>query len=354
MLRQKMQVEKLVIKKGIGTNKFVLLLLSLFFWVFLYFNLESIADFLVVNVFGLSNTEAIGSALNFFIFEVPKVLMLLVLIIFIVGIIRTYFSPEKTRKILGGKSLVAGNISASALGIVTPFCSCSAIPLFIGFVQAGVPLGVTFSFLIAAPMINEVAVVLLFGLFGWQTALIYIVTGLMIAIVSGIVIGILKLDHLVEDWVYKLQQSMVETPDVKLKFSERIDAGLQSVKEIVGKIWIYIILGIAVGAGIHGYVPQNFMAGLMGKSAWWSVPVSVLIGVPMYSNAAGIIPIVQALLEKGASLGTVLAFMMSVIGLSLPETIILRKVLKMPLIISFVGIVAVGIIAVGFIFNLIF
>ena len=354
MLRQKMQVEKLVIKKGIGTNKFVLLLLSLFFWVFLYFNLESIADFLVVNVFGLSKTEAIGSALNFFIFEVPKVLMLLVLIIFIVGIIRTYFSPEKTRKILGGKSLVAGNISASALGIVTPFCSCSAIPLFIGFVQAGVPLGVTFSFLIAAPMINEVAVVLLFGLFGWQTALIYIVTGLMIAIVSGIVIGILKLDHLVEDWVYKLQQSMVETPDVKLKFSERIDAGLQSVKEIVGKIWIYIILGIAVGAGIHGYVPQNFMAGLMGKSAWWSVPVSVLIGVPMYSNAAGIIPIVQALLEKGASLGTVLAFMMSVIGLSLPETIILRKVLKMPLIISFVGIVAVGIIAVGFIFNLIF
>jgi uncharacterized protein len=354
VLIQKMQVEKLVIKKGIGSNKLVLLLLSLFFWVFLYLNLESIADFLVVNVFGLSKTKAAGSALSFFIFEVPKVLMLLVLIIFIVGIIRTYFSPEKTRKILGGKSLVAGNISASVLGIVTPFCSCSAIPLFIGFVQAGVPLGVTFSFLIAAPMINEVAVVLLFGLFGWQTALIYVATGLMIAIVSGIVIGILKLDHLVEDWVYKLQQSIVETEDVKLKFSERIDSGLQSVKEIVGKIWIYIILGIAVGAGIHGYVPQNFMAGLMGKSAWWSVPVSVLIGVPMYSNAAGIIPIVQALLEKGASLGTVLAFVMSVIGLSLPETIILRKVLKLPLIISFVGIVAAGIIAVGFIFNFVF
>jgi uncharacterized membrane protein YraQ (UPF0718 family) len=349
-----MQVERLVIKKGIGSSKLVLLLLSLFFWIFLYLNLESIAGFLVVDVFGLSETEAIGSALSFFIFEVPKVLMLLVLIIFIVGIIRTYFSPEKTRKILGGKSLAAGNISASVLGIVTPFCSCSAIPLFIGFVQAGVPLGVTFSFLIAAPMINEVAVVLLFGLFGWQTALIYIITGLMIAIVSGMVIGILKLDHLVEDWVYNLQQSMIETADVKLQFSERIDAGLQSVKEIVGKIWIYIILGIAVGAGIHGYVPQNFMAGLMGKSAWWSVPVSVLIGVPMYSNAAGIIPIVQALLEKGASLGTVLAFMMSVIGLSLPETIILRKVLKMPLIISFVGIVAVGIIAVGFIFNFVF
>ncbi len=349
-----MQAERLVIKKGIGANKLILLLLSFFLWIFLYLNLESLADFLVINVLGLNSSEAIGSALNFFIFEVPKVLMLLVLIIFIVGVIRTYFSPERTRKILGGKSLLAGNISASVLGIVTPFCSCSAIPLFIGFVQAGVPLGVTFSFLIAAPMINEVAVVLLFGLFGWQTALIYIITGLIIAIVAGTIIGILKLDHFVEDWVYNLKQASIETADVKPKFSERIDSGLQSVKEIVGKIWIYIILGIAVGAGIHGYVPQNFMAGLMGKSAWWSVPVSVLIGVPMYSNAAGIIPIVQALLEKGASLGTVLAFMMSVIGLSLPETIILRKVLKMPLIISFVGIVAVGIIAVGFIFNFIF
>jgi uncharacterized protein len=349
-----MQVERLVVKKGLHTNKIILLLLSFFLWIFLYLNLESIADFLVYNVFALKDTQAMGSALNFFIFEVPKVLMLLVLIIFVVGIIRTYFSPEKTRKILGGKSLIAGNVSASVLGIVTPFCSCSAIPLFIGFVQAGVPLGVTFSFLIAAPMINEIAVVLLFGLFGWQTALIYIVTGLIIAIVAGTVIGILKLDHFVEDWVYKLQQDTVETEDMKLKFRERIDSGLQSVKEIVGKIWIYIILGIAVGAGIHGYVPQNFMAGLMGKSAWWSIPVSVLIGVPMYSNAAGIIPIVQSLLEKGASLGTVLAFMMSVIGLSLPETIILRKVLKMPLIISFVGIVAVGIIAVGFIFNFVF
>ncbi len=349
-----MQAEKIFTHKAPYPNKTVLLLMMLLLWVLLYLNLEKLADFFVYNFIGLGNSKPIASAMQFFVFEVPKVLMLLVLIVFGVGIIRTYFSPERTRKILGGKSVIAGNISASFLGIVTPFCSCSAIPLFIGFMQAGVPLGVTFSFLIAAPMINEVAVVLLFGLFGWQTALIYITTGLIIAIVAGIIIGALRLDNQVEDWVYKLQQSSIEMAEIKPTFHERIESGIQAVKEIVGKIWIYIVLGIAVGAGIHGYVPQNFMAGLMGKSAWWSVPLSVLIGVPMYSNAAGIIPIVQALLEKGASLGTVLAFMMSVIGLSLPETIILRKVLRMPLILSFIGIVAVGIISVGYIFNFVF
>ncbi len=350
-----MQLEKTVGKEKrlvFNTKSFVLFLLPV--WVILYINLESLANLVTYSILDLERNARISSAVQFFIFEVPKVLMLLVLIVFLIGIVRTYFSPERTRKILGGKSLFAGNFFASGLGIVTPFCSCSAIPLFIGFVQAGVPLGVTFSFLIAAPMINEIAVVLLFGLFGWQTAAIYIFTGLLIAIVSGIVIGLLKLDNFVEDWVYKLQQQTVDSPEIKLRFKDRIDYGIQAVKEIVGKVWVYIILGIAVGAGIHGFVPENFMAGLMGKSAWWSVPVSVLIGVPMYSNAAGIIPIVQALLEKGASLGTVLAFMMSVIGLSLPETIILRKVLKLPLIISFVSIVALGIIIVGFIFNIIF
>ncbi len=255
---------------------------------------------------------------------------------------------------LGGKKLFAGNVSASLLGIVTPFCSCSAIPLFLGFVESGVPLGVTFSFLIAAPMINEVAVVLLFGLFGWKTALLYMSTGLIIAMFSGFIIGKLKLEKYVEDWVYKIKAGHPEIEEIKPTFSERITSGIDAVKEIVGKVWIYIVIGIAVGAGIHGYVPENFMAGLMGKGVWWSVPVAVLIGVPMYSNAAGIIPIVQALLGKGASLGTVLAFMMSVIGLSLPETIILKKVLKLPLILTFVGVVAVGIIIVGYLFNLIY
>lgn len=335
-------------------NKILLLFVVLAVWILIYTNLLTITDYLVYSLLGMEKERHLTSAAHFFVYEVPKVLLLLTIIVFVVGVIRSYFSPERTRKILGGKSLFTGNVLASLLGIVTPFCSCSAIPLFIGFVQAGVPLGVTFSFLIAAPMINEIAVVLLFGLFGWKTALIYISTGLVIAIVSGFVIGKLKLEHLIEDWVRKLSASQTEIESEKITFTERIDSGIIAVKEIVAKVWFYILIGIAVGAGIHGYVPENFMAGLMGKSAWWSVPVSVLIGVPMYSNAAGIIPVVQALLEKGASLGTVLAFMMSVIGLSLPEMIILRKVLKLKLIVVFVCVVASGIIMVGYLFNVIY
>ena len=249
---------------------------------------------------------------------------------------------------------LGGNVMASMLGIVTPFCSCSAIPLFLGFVESGIPLGVTFSFLIAAPMINEVAVILLFGLFGWKVAAIYVGTGLVIAITAGWVIGKLKLENYVEPWVYEIRAGHAEGDEEKLQFSDRIQAGYTAVKEIVGKVWVYIILGIAVGAAAHGYVPENFMANLMGKSAWYSVPLSILIGVPLYSNAAGIIPIVSVLIEKGVPLGTALAFMMSVIGLSLPEMIILRKVLKLRLIVTFVGVVSLGIIIVGYIFNLIY
>lgn len=323
-------------------------------WLLIYLSLENFTSYFVFDIINLTRGAHLTEAVRFFLFEVPKVLLLLLLIVFIVGIIRTYFSPERTRKILGGKKLFVGNVFAGMLGIVTPFCSCSAIPLFLGFVESGVPLGVTFSFLIAAPMINEVAVVLLFGLFGWKTAVLYMSTGLIIAIISGYIIGKLKLEKYVEDWVYKVKAGHPDIQEEKIPFGERINQGIVAVKEIVGKVWIYVVLGIAVGAGIHGYVPENFMASLMGKSAWWSVPVAVMIGVPMYSNAAGIIPIVQALLEKGASLGTVLAFMMSVIGLSLPETIILKKVLKLPLIFAFVGVVALGIIIVGYFFNLIY
>ena len=335
-------------------SKILFLVLLLPLWLLLYLNLEKITDLLIFSLIGLTPKTHLTDAIWFFVFEVPKVLLLLTLIVFVVGIIRSYFSPEKTRKILGGKKLFVGNVLASLLGIVTPFCSCSAIPLFLGFVESGVPLGVTFSFLIAAPMINEVALVLLFGLFGWKTALLYMSTGLIIAMLSGFIIGRLKLEKYVEPWVYEVKAGHLEMAEVKIRFSDRITAGIDAVKEIVSKVWIYIVIGIAVGAGIHGYVPENFMAGLMGKSAWWSVPVAVLLGVPMYSNAAGIIPIVQALLEKGASLGTVLAFMMAVIGLSLPETIILKKVLKIQLILVFVGVVAVGIIIVGYLFNLVY
>ena len=335
-------------------NKILLLITLLVLWLLLYLNLSAITDFLIYSILRMRKDNHLTDAIWFFIFEVPKVLLLLTLIVFGVGIVRSYFSPERTRKMLGGKSLFTGNISASLLGIVTPFCSCSAIPLFLGFVESGVPLGVTFSFLIAAPMINEVALVLLFGLFGWKTALLYMSTGLLIAMLSGYIIGRLKLERYVEPWVYEVKAGQLEIAEEKVSFADRINSGIDAVKEIVAKVWIYIVIGIAVGAGIHGYVPENFMASMMGKSAWWSVPAAVILGIPMYSNAAGIIPIVQALLEKGASLGTVLAFMMSVIGLSLPETIILKKVLKIQLIGIFIGVVGVGIVIVGYLFNFIF
>jgi uncharacterized protein len=320
-------------------------------WYMIYHYLLPVTNWLIDSILGLENGSHLTEALRFFIFELPKVLLLLTLIIFFVGIIRSYFSPERTRKVLEGKSLFTGNILASLLGVVTPFCSCSAIPLFLGFVESGVPLGVTFSFLIASPMINEVAVILLFGMFGWKTAVIYVLTGLIIAIIAGWAIGRLKLEHWVEDWVYKTQFGNADNEEEKQTLSDRIRFGYNAVKEIVGKVWVYVAIGIAVGAGAHGYVPEDFMASLMGKSAWYSVPSSVLIGVPLYSNAAGIIPIVSVLIEKGAALGTSLAFMMAVIGLSLPEMIILKKVLKLPLIFTFIGIVATGIMIVGFLFN---
>jgi uncharacterized membrane protein YraQ (UPF0718 family) len=320
----------------------------------IYTYIERIAGWFVFTLLDMPASSNIAEAIRFFVYEAPKVLLLLTFIVFVAGIIRSFFSPEKTRKALEGKPLFLGNVMASTLGIVTPFCSCSAIPLFLGFIESGIPLGVTFSFLVAAPMINEVALVLLFGLFGWKTALLYASTGLIIAIISGWVIGKLKVERFVEDWVYEIKAAELRIEERKTLFSERIQAGYTAVIDIVSKVWIYIVIGISVGAGIHGYVPENFMASIMGKSAWWSVPLAVLIGVPMYSNAAGIIPIVQALLEKGASLGTTLAFMMAVIGLSLPEMIILRKVLRIQLIAIFAGVVAVGIIIVGYLFNAIF
>ncbi len=339
----------------ITNKKQVLLALFLLpVWYLLYINLQNISDFLIDTVFQMQKGTHLSETLRFFIFEVPKVLLLLVLIIFGVGIIRSYFSPEKTRKALAGKSTFVGNIMAALLGVLTPFCSCSAIPLFLGFVEAGVPLGVTFSFLIAAPMVNEIALIMLVGLFGWKTAIIYTLTGLLIAIFAGYLIGILKLEKYVQAWVFEVKTGQTGTDETKMTFSHRIKVGWDTVKEIVGKIWLYIVIGVAIGAAAHGYVPEDFMAKLMGKSVWYSVPLSILIGIPMYSNAAGIIPIVSVLIEKGASLGTALAFMMSVIGLSLPEIIILKKVLKMPLILAFVGIVAAGILCVGFIFNCIY
>ncbi len=321
-------------------------------WWLVYRSLAPVAAWFTYSLLGLATGSRLAAAVEFFVFESPKVLLLLTLVVFGVGILRTFFTPERTRNILSGKRETVGNVLASLLGIVTPFCSSSAVPLFIGFVTTGVPLGVTFSFLVSAPMVNEVALVLLFGLFGWKVAAIYLGTGLAIAIFSGWVIGRLGMERHVEDWVFQIKSGQ-PGPMAEPAWSERIREGFAAVKDIVGRVWIYVLIGIAVGAGIHGYVPENCMASIMGKDAWWSVPLAVLLGVPMYSNAAGIIPIVQALLGKGAALGTVLAFMMSVIALSLPEAIILRKVLKPRLIATFFGVVALGIVAVGTLFNLI-
>jgi uncharacterized protein len=326
------------------------LLAAVLLWWGFYRSLVSASEALVA-VLPVERESHLGSALQFFFYDTPKVLMLLTGIVFVMGMVNSYFTAERTRALLAGRTEGVGNIMAASLGIVTPFCSCSAVPLFIGFVQAGVPLGVTFSFLIAAPMVNEVALTLLFALFGWKIAVLYLGLGLSVAIVSGWIIGRLRMDEHLEDWVRDMPHVHASASDVRVALSERLAAGFASVRLIVGKVWPYIVVGIAIGAAIHGYVPAQFMAGFMGKEAWWAVPLAVVLGVPMYSNAAGMIPIVQALLAKGAALGTVLAFMMSVIALSLPEMIILRKVLKLPLIATFVGVVAAGILIVGYVFN---
>lgn len=332
-----------------------LMLLAIFsvLWFFLYSNLTNIADYLL-SLTGFERGTRTGEAIHFFIYDTPKVLLLLVGIVFIMGIVQSFFSPERTRALLAGKRLGLGNSMAAMLGVVTPFCSCSAVPLFIGFLSAGVPLGITFSFLIAAPMVNEIALALLWGLFGWQVALLYLGLGLGVAVVAGMIIGHLKMELYLQDWVREIHNGQTATLEQeKQNWEGRFLLGWKHVKEIVGKVWPYIFVGIAVGAVIHGYVPQDFMASFMGKEAWWSVPAAVVMGIPMYTNAAGIIPVVEALIGKGAALGTTLAFMMSVIALSLPELLILRKVLKIRLILTFVGVVGCGILLVGYLFNII-
>ncbi|MCK4608739.1 MAG: permease [Gammaproteobacteria bacterium] len=333
----------------------IALIVGLGVWWLIYHNLPRLSHYITYSLLHVKPLTHLGESLEFFFYDTPKVLMLLSLIVFFVGLLRSFITPEKTRRILAGKNEFIGNILAATLGIVTPFCSCSAVPLFIGFVTAGIPLGVTFSFLIAAPMVNEVALILLYGLLGWKVAIIYLTTGLVIAILAGFVIGRFHMENYIEDWVQKLDKTTpTDTNGNSITWANRFHMAKQSVKDIVGRVWIFMVIGIAVGAVIHGYVPQSLMVSIMGKGAWWSVPLAVIIGVPMYSNAAGIIPIVEALLGKGAALGTVLAFMMSVIALSLPEMVILRKVLKMRLIYTFIAVVTLGILIVGYLFNLVF
>lgn len=313
--------------------------------------LQTFADYMTYEIFKIQQGTKLADAVDFFIYDSLKIFFMLMVIIFIVSIIRTYFSPEKTKQFLSHKRELLGNIMAAMLGIVTPFCSCSAVPVFIGFVEAGIPLGVTLSFLISSPMINEVALVLLWGMFGWKVAAIYITTGLVVAIVSGYVIGKLKLEHLVEEYVYQMNVGQGEI--VGMGIPQRVHYAIGYTKEILRKVWLYVIVAIGIGAMIHGYAPEDFLVSYAGKDNIFAVPIAVLLGVPLYSNAAGIIPIVYVLMEKGMSMGTVLAFMMSVTALSVPEMVILRNVLKPKLIAIFVGIVSVSIIFTGYLFNII-
>lgn len=311
--------------------------------------LKSLADYIAYSLAGLTPGTTAGEAADFFIYETVKIFLMLAAIIFVVSVIRSYFPPERTKKILSHRRTFIGNIMAALLGVVTPFCSCSAVPVFIGFVEAGVPLGVTFSFLISSPMVNEVALVLLWGMFGWKIALLYISVGLTVAIVAGLAIGWFRLERWVEEYVYRMQVGGMECRIPLMK--DRVAGAVYSTREIIGKVWLYVLIAIGIGAFIHGYAPQDFLVKYAGKDNIFAVPLAVLLGIPLYSNAAGIIPIVYALMEKGMSLGTVLAFMMAVTALSLPEMIILRKVLKPQMLGVFAGIMAVTIMAVGYIFN---
>ncbi len=312
--------------------------------------LKAFAFYITYDIVRLERSTRLADALNFFIYDTIKIFLLLAGIIFIVSVIRSYFPPEKTKRILSHKKEFIGNILAALLGIVTPFCSCSAVPLFIGFVEAGVPLGVTFSFLISSPMVNEVAVVLLWGLFGWKIAAIYMGAGILVAILAGFIIGKLKLEKWVEEYVYEIKTGQGREL-IARAFKERLQYAKWNTVDILKRVWLFAILAIGIGGFIHGYVPQDILVRYAGNGNPFAVPMAVALGVPLYSNAAGVIPIIYALMEKGLSMGTVLAFMMAVTALSLPEMIILRKVLKMPLLAVFVGIMTVTITAVGYLFN---
>ena len=321
-------------------------------WAGLYIAKGPVFDWLVYDALGLARSTRLADAVHFFLFDTVKIVLLLVGIIFVVTVVRSFFSVERTRALLGGRREGAGNALAAGLGVVTPFCSCSAVPAFIGFVAAGVPLGVTLSFLIASPMVNEIALVMLFGMFGWGIAALYLASGLTLAVVAGMILGRLHLERWVEPFVFETRLGgQVLDPSRQLTWNERLQMGAEEVKTILGKIWPYLLVGIGLGAAIHGWVPQSFFLKYAGPGQPLAVPVAVLLGIPLYSNAAGILPLVEALHAKGLAMGTTLAFMMAVVALSLPEMIILRRVLKPRLIALYVAVVGAGILATGFLFN---
>ncbi|MGQ9849535.1 MAG: permease [Aggregatilineaceae bacterium] len=351
----KSQQKKLArfIPSGQDRQNFAVLAGAAVLWWLAYSNLQAAANLLSYDLLGFDTESHLGSSVNFFLYDVPKILLLLSGMIFLITVVQTFINPERVREMVSGRAEGVGNVVAALFGAITPFCSCSSVPLFIGFVEAGIPLGITFSFLVTSPIMNEVAFVLLLGLFGWKVALLYLASGITIGILAGIILGRLKLERFVEDFVYQRQSRNTRARglDEHLTWTERFERAIASTRDIVGKVWLFVTIGVGIGAFIHGFVPEGALTNIMGEGAWWSVPISVLLGIPLYSNAAGIIPVVSALLDKGASLGTVLAFMMSVVALSLPEMIILRRVLKPRLIAIFVGVVALSIVITGYLFN---
>lgn len=329
-------------------------------WYFIYIKLDPFANWFTYKLLGLAHDGHLGGAVAFFIADAPKVLMLLVLITFIVGVVRTFLTPETIRSLLAGRRELVGNILAAIVGIPTPFCSCSAIPLFLGFLQSGIPIGVAMSFLISCPVVNEVAIALLWGMYGWKIAVLYTLMGMLKAVIGGLIIARLHPERYLEPWVTKLldeeaskhELSEEDSDFLRLTWEDRIDSGKTALRETLAGVWPYLVGGIAIGAAIYGYMPVDFVMGYMGKGAWWNVPLAVLLGIPLYASAVGVIPIIQAFITKGAALGTTLAFMMSVIGISIPELVMLRKVIKVPLLAIFVGIVALGSVVVGYVFNI--
>ena len=344
-----------VSKRGTRANParlWGLVLAAGFAWVVGYVVNGRLWDWVVFDLLGFEEGSRLGEAVHFFVYDTTKILLLLAGIIFIVTVMRSFITIERTRSVLGGRREGMGNVAAAGLGVVTPFCSCSAVPAFIGFVAAGVPLGVTLSFLIASPMVNEVAVILIFGMFGFKVAAIYVVFGLLVAIIGGYVLGRMRLERWVEPFVFetRLRGELIE-PSTEMSWDDRLALGRQEVKTIIIKIWPYLLIGIAVGAAIHGWAPEDLFARWAGDGNLLAVPLAVLMGIPLYSNAAGVIPIVEVLADKGVALGTVLAFMMAVVALSLPEMILLRRVLQPKLLGLFVAVVGTGILMVGYLFN---
>ncbi len=315
---------------------------------------EGLGNLIAYQWLGLSADSKLGSALQFFIMDLSKILVLLILVIYIMGLLRALLSPEKVREFVRNKPKWLARSLAILLGAVTPFCSCSSVPLFIGFVEAGIPLGVTFSFLVASPMINEVAAVILIGILGWKLAALYIASGLTVAYFGGMIMERFKPERWVEDYVWKISMGNTEREKPDTSLGGRHRYAWHEVKEILGRIWKWVVMGIALGALFHGYVPEAWVSEYLGgEDNWWSVPAAVLLGIPLYSNATGVIPIAEAMLGKGVALGTVLALMMSIAALSLPEMLILRKVIKWPALALYAGVLAIAFMLVGWGFNLI-